>query len=284
MDEFVARFERVLNEVDLLGARWRGTRFDTYLQIMKEAASLTYPRPFPWEDEPEKKRLFFEASSQIQQLVDAADIWRDIDPKVAKEKVIAIMSGQPMPPSGVAEDRPRNTLLEFATATALKRKGFIVDMTSQDEDIIATYPGLKEFVVECKRPTHAGALERNLRKLRHQLQERGKQGARYGLAVLGIDRVLELPGKTPNAADFQRFDSILDMTLREQIQNVRRVDRGKLFPHAALGGVLVTTSVFLNDRGGLFTVSLMGLFCTGPEDHHTSMTIKYEIAKTIEMT
>lgn len=287
--EFVKRLESVLDEVLQYGVRWRGTRFDAYLEVLREAASFTYPCPFPWRDDREKMRLFFEATSQIQQLVDAMRVLREAPSEVAKEKLEKALRGTLMPPTESDEsDLPRNTLCEIATAVALKNKGFLVSLTTQDEDVRATYPGLVlPFVVECKRPTHAHSVKKNLKKIRRQLRDRQQAGGSYGLAVIGIDRVVELPGATPGVERESELFARIDAELRREIGRIRKIDAGskdKLFPYASIGGVLLTGSVFLADRGGMFTVSQMGLFCTAREDHHVSMTIKRALAATIETT
>jgi hypothetical protein len=238
-----------------------------------------------WADVPDKLKLFFDAASQGQQLADAALVWPTIDPTVAARKLKIILGGEALPPKDPAvEDGPRNTLFEFATARALQVKGFNVSLSAQEEDVIAAYDGLGTFAVECKSPTSPRSLPNNVKKVRRQLRERCLTGDRLGFAVLGIERLLGLGGTTPNTPTLAGLESAVSRTLRAEVQRVRSAERetGKLFfPTTPLCGVLLTTVVFTEDRGGIFTVSQMGLFLTGPGDAPLSKRVYDALSQTI---
>jgi hypothetical protein len=73
MTEFAERVRHALDRAHALGVRrHRASRFEQYVGVLTEAASLSYPRPMMWADVPDKRKLFFEAASQGQQLADAA--------------------------------------------------------------------------------------------------------------------------------------------------------------------------------------------------------------------
>ena len=72
LKEFVVRGEAALVDAERLDVRRHPAgRFDQYLNVLLEAAALTYPRPFPWDGDDVRRAIFFEADSQMQQLIDA---------------------------------------------------------------------------------------------------------------------------------------------------------------------------------------------------------------------
>ncbi len=285
---FVEHLVRVLEGVDLMGVRWTGTRFQQYLRLLEEASRMTYPCPFPWEGDPERQKLFFESACQCQQLMDAVEVLESAEPNVAAEKLEKIVKGTQLPPADVhVPDAPRNTLFELATAASLRRSGFTVNITRFDEDARAEFRGLLPFLVECKRPAHDGSLLKNLKDARHQLKKRRASGKDYGLAVIGIDRLIGISGEAPVVDTEELFLAAVERTLHGQkrrIEEVQLQTGEKLFPHASIAGVLLVAAVFIRDRGNIFTTSLLRLFCAGPETHRTSVTIKQCMAATIPMT
>jgi hypothetical protein len=66
-----------------------------------------------------------------------------------------------------------------------------------------------------------------------------------------------------------------------RVEQVQGQTGEKLFPHASVAGVLLIGCVFLVDRGGLFTMSQLRLFCAGPESHKTSIRIARALSNTI---
>jgi hypothetical protein len=227
LKEFVVRGEAALVDAERLDVRRHPAgRFDQYLNVLLEAAALTYPRPFPWDGDDVRRAIFFEADSQMQQLIDAASIWRTMDPVLAAKKVRLIMSGVARPPiEDDTSDVARNTLFEFAVAKALATKGFEVTLTADDADVIATYPGLTPFDVECKRPTHRESLPANVKKANSQLRRRCASSGRLGFAVFGVERMLRLGRSTPNLSSFEELDRGIDQILRGHIVAVRAAER-----------------------------------------------------------
>jgi hypothetical protein len=152
-------------------------------------------------------------------------------------------------------------------AKALAYKRLDVTLTDDDADVIAVYPGLEPFDVESKRPTHRESLTTNVKKAASQLRGRCANAPGLGFAVFGLERMLRLGRLTPNLPSFEKLDRSIEEILRGHIgamQRVERFARVSLSPHRPLGGLLLTKSIFLEDRGGIFTVSQMGLFATSP--------------------
>jgi hypothetical protein len=285
---FVEHLDEALAAAEALGVpRKAGARFEQYLNILKEMAAFDYPRAFPWENDPQRRSLVFEATTQSQQFLDALLVCGNINQTTARKKLTLVVSGSSLPPRDKdTADVSRNTLFEFAVARALQNKGFVVDMTDDAEDIRAEYAGLQPFVVECKRPTHPGSFSKAVQKSRRQLWKRCGGGLRLGLPVFGIDRSGGLGQKTPNVPTGAELEATIDQILRRHVMRIRDAERqiGKrFFPVAPVAGVLLTTAVFLWDTGGLFSVSQMGLFCTGPEEHPLSLAIKSVLSTTIEL-
>jgi hypothetical protein len=71
------------------------------------------------------------------------------------------------------------------------------------------------------------------------------------------------------------------MNHKRRIEEVQEQTSEKLFPHASIVGVLLVGAVFPADRGGIFTMSQLRLFCAGPESHKTSMRIASALHATI---
>ncbi len=285
MAQFADRLRQALDLAYALGVRrHHASRFEQYLSILTDAASFSYPRPMMWAEHPDKQQLFFEAASQSQQLADAATIWPTIEPRTATMKLRTILSGTPLPPTDPAvDDGPRNILLEFAAARALQVKGFDVTLSAQAEDTLAVYGGLT-FAVECKRPASPASLSTSVTKLRRQLQGRCSAGDRLGLALVGIERQLGLGGTTPNIESFAGLEAWVDRTLRagvERVQLAMKETGTSFFPATPLGGAMLTAPVFLLDRGGIFTVSQMGLFFTGDRNAPLTKRVYDTLSRTI---
>jgi hypothetical protein len=60
-DAFAADVRDARAEVRSAGVRTAATRFEKYSNILDEVGGLTYPRPFPFESDPAKRELYFEA-------------------------------------------------------------------------------------------------------------------------------------------------------------------------------------------------------------------------------
>lgn len=283
---FVKQTRDALAHVDDLIPGVNRTRFGRYAELLDEAAALTFPCEFPWKGDDEKQRTFYEAASQCQQLMDGLDVLRGAEAGIATDRLRRVTKGQELPPTDPgASDDARNTLFELATAAALGRAGFEIGVPRDgQEDLEATYPGLFPFVVECKRPTQDAALPRNVKKVRHQLKGRRAQDKQYGLAVFGMDRVLGLAGEAAVVPSEQALLAAVDRTLLRQkrrIDEIQTATGDHLYPHATIAGLLLVGAVFPADRGGIYTVSFLRLFCTGPETTRTSRRIMGALQATI---
>jgi hypothetical protein len=283
---FVSKATRALVEVEACVPRVKSTRFGRYLELLEEVATLSFPCPFPWKDDDAKQRRFYEAASQCQQLMDGLDVLRGAEPAIATDRLQRVTKGSELPPTDPgAPDDARNTLFELATAAALVRAGFDVRVPRDgQEDLQATYPGLLPFVVECKRPTQDAALPRNVKKARHQLKGRRTQDKQYGLAVFGMDRLLGLAGEATVVPSEQTLLAAVDRTLLRQkrrIDDIQATTGDQLYPHATIAGLLLVGAVFPADRGGIYTVSFLRLFCTGEETTRTSRRIIGALKATV---
>ena len=282
---FVKQVHEALAEVSASIPRVNSTRFGRYVELLEDAATLTFPCPFPWKDDEAKQRLFFEAASQCQQLMDGLDVLRSAEPGVALDRLRRITRGPELPPSDhEVVDDARNTLFELATAAALRRAAFDVRVPREGEDLRATYPHLLPFLVECKRPVHDAALPRNIKKARHQLKERRIPNEHYGLVVIGVDRLLGLAGEAAVVDSERSLLAAVDRTLLRQkrrVDDIQSQTGDHLYPHAAIAGLLLVGAVFPADRGGIYTVSFLRLFCTAAETHRTSVRIMNALRATV---
>jgi hypothetical protein len=284
------RAEGVLAAVNRLGIRLG--RFSDYLDVLQQAAkTLTKPTNRPFLGTDARDRLFYEAASQTMQLVDSFAVWRWEDPEVVRPKLRRICSGAALPPkregnpnkSGVSDDAPRNTLAELACAAILHRKGFGCRLTGAAEDVEATFGGLKPFAVEAKRPAHLKSLSDNAKAVRRQLGTRVRDGAKLGLAVFAADRMLGLADGDLVLDRADRLDAMLGKQVTQLVQRLQN-PKHRLFPRASLGAVLTTGAVFCVDPGFLVTISSMGFFCTGPEDHPLSVQLYQALRGTMDQT
>src|SRR5579859_5962635 len=109
-------------------------RFESYIAIMREFAALPFPCALPWDAD--KQTLFFEAASQVTQLIAAARVWPVLPPDVVTNKMRRVLAGNSIPDPNLDVDADaRNILLEFATACLVRAAGFAVSMTIEREDV-----------------------------------------------------------------------------------------------------------------------------------------------------
>lgn len=277
LKQFAAAYERVLGDLETHGVRWRGTRFDAYKRRILAAADLTYPGPVPFAGDAVGQAEFFEGASQAQQLMDASNLLAVDAPEVAA-RLRLVMAGQVLPPADdEADDRPRNTLVELTTAALLHRRRFSVRLPSAAEDVFLEIDDLLPFRVECKRPAHSGTLEKNLKRLRHQLRGRCADGKSRGMAVVAVDRMLGFVGGVGISPDGPGLLRYLTESMRDVIVTIQQLDvenRVRLAPTTPLAALLLVGAVFLSDPGYLVTVSQMGLSTTLPDSHKASRRIR----------
>jgi hypothetical protein len=107
------------------------------------------------------------------------------------------------------------------------------------------------------------------------------------LPVFGIERLFGIDQSTPNAPTFTELEQAIEQVLRqhkELVQNEERATGKRFFPHSPVAGVLLNTAIYPWDKGGLFSVSQLRLFFTGPEHAEISQRIRTTLSSTIEFT
>jgi hypothetical protein len=283
---FVKQVNDALAEVEACVPNLKKTRFARYAELLEEVARLSFPCEFPWKGDDAKQRKFFEAASQFQQLMEGLEVLRHAEEDTRTELLQRVTKGLDLPPADPeVSDDARNTLFELATAAALRRAGFEVRVPRPGaEDVRAVYPDLLPFLVECKRPTHDGALAKNIKKARHQLKGRRIPDQHYGLAVFGMDRSLGLAGEAAVVPSERLLLAAVDRSLlrqKKRVDEIQAASGDSLYPHASIGGLLLVGAVFPADRGGIYTVSFLRLFCTGPETNRTSRRIMGALKATV---
>ncbi len=263
--EFNLELAHVLDRVTTLGLKWKNTRFDLYKQRWQEAAQLTYPRTVT-RSEFEVERHFFEAASQCQQLVRSASIWDSLERSVLVDKLKKVLNGKELPPVENFDDEPRNTLLELMTATMLRRCGFDVQLTGDESDVVATYPGMPTFAVECKRPSSEKTIEKNLRRLRTQLAARCGDDAIVGMPVVGIDRISGLAGAFVKTESTELVEKIVVGKTRKWANTILDYSYKKritLVPNSPVGAIVLVGTVYVGYEAMPYTVEQLTFFSMG---------------------
>jgi hypothetical protein len=273
--QLVDDLKRVLAEAHALGVTDPG-RFTDYLNALEAFSKLSFPRAQPWGDD---AALTWEANAQATQLVTSNRIWSIVNQDALRSALLRIMRGEVLPPQEEEDDQPRNTLLELTTAALLHYKNFSVDLTVRDEDVIATADGLPGFAIECKRPATAKGLLRNLARAKSQLQTRYKKGRQHGIAVFGVDRVLNLVGEGLVARDRAHIEAGIHGKLRQlrddllATMNDPEQPQYQLFPETPLFGLVLVGSVFNAKDGVPVSIQQLSLSCSGPEGDPVSRRI-----------
>jgi hypothetical protein len=257
-------------------------RFEEYVHILEEFAALPFPRKEPWG---ERAAVTWEATAQCQQLVTSTRIWSKVDPSALKAALLKVGRGDLLPPDE-GDDQPRNTLLELTTGALLNARGFSVDLTVGNEDVIAAVPGVPPFSIECKRPASPKGLLRNLKDAKSQLETRYRAGKQHGMAVLGVDRVLGLTDGGLVARDAEHIATVVHGKLGSLRNDLRRVMADSpeyaLFPSTPLFGFVLVGSVFNLHDGVPVAIQQLSLSCSGPEDHEISKHLLDTISPRFE--
>ena len=242
------------------GINWKNTRFDRYFRAIETAAEQEYPRLLTTEGNHDAQKLFWEAASQTQQLINSSTFWASQDQAVITRKLADIVKGRDLPPAGAEADHPRNTLVELTSAALLYRHYFDVQLSSDSEDVLATIDGTEPFAVECKRPATRGGLENNLKAARKELRRRCANGGKQGLAVIVADRVLQVTGAMPTVQTVDQLVTIVDRKLEHLARDITEMVQChglKLFPVTKLGAIVLVGTVFVGDLGMPFTPPIL---------------------------
>jgi hypothetical protein len=164
-------------------------------------------------------------------------------------------------------------------ATMLKSRGARISMTEKDADadLVAEWPSLSPFVIECKRPARGKTLINNLKKIREKLRRTlpltaGRFG---GLAIAG-DRVLNLDTNTPLKQTLDNLRITILNDLRTVIAEINRAAMRReigLLPFVDIAFALLVGSAFVNDLGILVTINQVGVFFPRGDIHPISRSI-----------
>jgi hypothetical protein len=246
--EFADDLEDTLRKAEQFGVAWKGTRFAGYLRLWREAENRQYPVNLQGAEGDRLAEHLWEAASQAQQLIRSAPIWDEVKRDVLIEKLKKVFRGTESPPASGEDDEPRNILLELVTAGLLKYSGFDVDLP-REGDVFAALPEA-DFVVECKRPASVKKLEASLKGIRRKLKERRWQHPdRKGVAVVGIDRLTGIVGRSPHTRDLGSLQSALERKAQQLTEEiVRLAPKTKLATQASFGCVILATAIFVESE------------------------------------
>ena len=194
------------------------------------------------------RRLTFEAGSQLIQLVLAEVVWDRLDQARLRAALREIVEGPDL--SDHPDDQPRSTLLELVTAADLADHGFIVNLTKSKEDVALACPDVGPGAAECKRPVHLESILSNLQKIGQQLRQREKAGSRFGVAVVGADRIAHFHRQMYEAADVDEVNAAtaaLTEALGKRVDEAIEDTTSNLVPSAAFMTIVLTGSVLIRE-------------------------------------
>ncbi|MCG8556788.1 MAG: hypothetical protein MJD61_16100 [Proteobacteria bacterium] len=175
----------------------RRSRFDEYLRSLENYSEPTAEFVAVYRKQKLLRRAMFEASAQCYQLHLASLLWDEFDAGRLRTALRHILAGPALDPK--SDDKPRDTLLELVAAAVLYDIGFDVGLTDGHEDVVLRQESLGRGAAECKRPRAAKNLRANCNRLARQLRERRAVGSKYGMAVIGLDRLSGLFGDAHEA-------------------------------------------------------------------------------------
>lgn len=216
-----------LDQVAALGIVWRDTRFEHYLQVIWDHAILTREQIL----ERPGTALVAEAVRQADQLTEASRLFPLLEKKLLIEKLHTIVAGDDLHLDPDTDDRPRNTLFELMVGRILAEHGFAVNLTKNQEDLVATHPALdRRISIECKRPAYCSTPEqverrllKNLVALRDQLKRRDRRNVRMG--VVAMDGVYRMRDQTVVGSSQEEIAGMLRKALEEAVAHIKMANR-----------------------------------------------------------
>jgi hypothetical protein len=239
--------DAVLARVAGLGVDWRTSRFATYREelVAQRAADRAFIEAFRRDEG--RQRLSFETGAQLLQLLLAATVWDRLDRHLLKRALETVFAGAALDPPD--DDRPRNTLLELVAAANLADR-FQVSLTANAEDVRLDHAVLGQGAVECKRPKGIDNILPNLSKIGAQLRAREKSGSRFGVAVIGGDRIARLASQAHEAPTIEIADTSMEELARILADRVLKDAWNvacDLLPAACYATVIVTGSILVRE-------------------------------------
>ncbi len=242
--EFAQLARSAAKGVEALGIRYRGTRFQRYVEFLEEATRRTYPRSIDWNRDRSAQIYEAEAIGQCVQLASSLGLQGRVDPELLKERLNEIVSGRDVVDDEDADDPSRNKLLELTTGSMLDRQGFGVELIAAGEDLVLRVPDAPAVPIECKRPASMRSLERNVHKARRQLRSRLLRYPDGGVIVIGLDRAAGVSGKLARLENVEDIPAAVTEALREGALATIKVGGEKLRSVALAVVTVIAGAVF----------------------------------------
>ena len=189
--DLLHEFGALLDKAASHGLEIRRGRWSYYIKTIRRMALLERTRGTAQLVAPIDMEEAFEACAQLLQLQFAAGAWDALDSKVLRKKLAIVSRGATI---AVTADKPRDSLLELVAVALAKASGFVPELTDADEDIRVPLPNGDRFAIECTRPSTVRAIETAARHLGGQLAGRLAAGAKFGIPIVGIDRLVAAEG------------------------------------------------------------------------------------------
>lgn len=182
-----------LSQIEAHGLRWRGTRFDRYRQAIQDAREEIAAGHLQWAERLDSRALLLEALSQSSQLARSIPVWSTVTPDALRLRLAQVLSGRELPVvTQDATDHSRNILLELATAAFISPDARHVSLGTEPEDALLRLKTGDLLPIECKRPAAPETVEKNVKRVRAQLARHLDRFPLGGIAVIGIDRVVDV--------------------------------------------------------------------------------------------
>jgi hypothetical protein len=240
----IERTREILAQIKAMGLDWKSPGSDRFVRYLEVLELITNPPPGLFDTVNDKtddtRKLIMIGANQVLQLQLAAETFPHLDPDLLKRNLKKILAGPALPQGN--DDEPRDTLLEMVAAANALDYGFKPSLTAVDEDVRLDHPTLGQGAIECKRPRGWKTLKKNLTKIGDQLRERETTGSKYGIAVIGADRLLEVhDGDVNSCADLAEERRVTQKMLGLAVNAFAQVSRdtkSRLVP-PAIGGIVV---------------------------------------------
>jgi hypothetical protein len=238
-------------------------RFTEYMSVLREGWALDEAdKPiFVWPQE--KRRLYYEAATQVRLLIKAAAVWSGLpQSRALKHKIKKALTGNALPVIR-RDQQARDLMIEFSTAYMFALRNHAVEMPTDDarEDVRVRIAGFGQLVIECKRPQFARSIYDKLREGCDKLEGLCDGDDCIGMVVIGIDRVLddcvipavtdyerEIPSVSDDATLQSWFETMMQGRIVEAVQGELRSHR-TFFPKIPFVGLHIAVPVLTKHQG-----------------------------------
>lgn len=205
-----------------------GRHENAYLQNLKNGVTrarflATFLKDPQFESEPDRHGLLWSVmeAADFAELSPFLDKWHAKQPKILKRKLRIVMGATLRPEEeGNEKSQPRDALFELILASQLESNGGGVTLDAPADLTLAT--SLGPLLIECKRPSHVGSLDRNLGEAREQLIDRTKEGhSNYGIIAIDATRVVNPQWMMLTSNHDSEAESALQSDLKELAERHR---------------------------------------------------------------